>query len=168
MSALSPDLESVLAQLYFLVDALSSLMSPVSPTSHTDDATTRGSPSSPTLAYTMAHNEIILLLYHDNSSLPSVCPCNMTNALDTKTHWLAKELHCIMGCYKFWNNKTILQVSRNGKWVNGGQFPPSFGLFATIQKAKRGFPLNWTTYRYLDAVHMDIAFGNSLSVGGFC
>jgi hypothetical protein len=40
-----------------------------------------------------------------------------------------------MGCRKSWNYKHILQVSRNGEWVDGGTFPPSLGAFATIPKA---------------------------------
>ncbi len=58
-------------------------------------------------------------------------------------------------------------MSCNGKWVDGGEFPPSLGSFATIPKAKRGQPLNKTRYLYLDAVRMDITFGNCLSVGGY-
>ncbi len=40
-------------------------------------------------------------------------------------------------------------------------------MFATIPKAKRGGPLDRTKYKYLDAVHMDIAFGDCLLVGGY-
>ncbi len=45
--------------------------------------------------------------------------------------------------------------------------PPSLGFFAIIPKAKHGLPHDQTTYCYLNAVHMDIAFGNCLSVGSF-
>ena len=72
-----------------------------------------------------------------------------------------------MGCRKFKNYKTLLQVSRDGEWIDGGKFPPSLGSFATIPKAKRDKALNKHNYFYLDAVHMDIAFGDCLSVGGF-
>ena len=72
-----------------------------------------------------------------------------------------------MGCWKFSNYKHILDVSRGGEWVDGGEFPMSLGYFATIPKAKRGAPLDWTSYHYLDAVHMDIAFGDRVSVGGY-
>ncbi len=44
----------------------------------------------------------------------------------------------------------------------------SLGSFATIPKAKRNGPLDRTFYRFLDAVHMDIAFGDCVSVGGYC
>ncbi len=72
-----------------------------------------------------------------------------------------------MGCRMFWNYKHILQVSRDGKWMDGGKFPPSLGSYATIRKANSGGPLECQKYKYLDAGHMDIAFGDCLSVGGF-
>jgi hypothetical protein len=62
--------------------------------------------------------------------------------------------------------KTLLQVSCDGKWIDGGNFPPSLGSFATIPKVKRSLLLNKTKYFYLDAIHMDIAFGDCLSIGG--
>jgi hypothetical protein len=43
----------------------------------------------------------------------------------------------------------------------------SLGSYATIPKAKRGTSLDRTTYRFLDAVHMDIAFGDCVSVEGY-
>ncbi len=72
-----------------------------------------------------------------------------------------------MGCQKFRNYKHLLQVSWDGKWVDGGEFPPSLGSYATTPKAKRGGLLDKTKYKYLDAVHMDIAFGDCVSVGGY-
>jgi hypothetical protein len=84
-----------------------------------------------------------------------------------KTHWTSEELHCIMDCQKFRNYKHLLQVSQDGTWVDGGKFPSSLGSYATIPKAKWGGALDRTKYHYLDAVHMDIAFGNCVSIGGF-
>ena len=72
-----------------------------------------------------------------------------------------------MGCRKFRNYKHILVVSRDGAWVDGGKFLMSLGSYATIPKAQRGTSLDCTSYRYLDAVHMDIAFGDCVSVGGY-
>ena len=72
-----------------------------------------------------------------------------------------------MGCRKFRNYKHLIQVSRDGTWVDGGEFPPSLGSFATIPKSNKGKALDQTRYKYLDAVHVDIAFGDCLSVGGF-
>ncbi len=51
--------------------------------------------------------------------------------------------------------------------MDGGEFPPSLGSYAMIRKANSGGPLERQKYKYLDAVHMDIAFGDCLSVGSF-
>jgi hypothetical protein len=121
----------------------------------------------PQLFSTMSQEEITHLIHHPGTSFPLVRPCNTANASNTKTHWTSEELHCIMGCRKFRNYKHLLQVSRDGEWVDGGKFPSSLGSYAPIPKAKRSGALDRTKYRYLDAVHMDIAFGNCVSVGGF-
>jgi hypothetical protein len=119
------------------------------------------------LLSTMSAEEIDRLLHHNGTSFPSVWPCDTANASDTKTHWSTEELHRIMGCRKFCDYKHLLQVSRDGEWVDGGEFPPSLGSYAAIPKAKRGGLLDKTKYKYLDAVHMDIAFGDCVSVGEF-
>ncbi len=72
-----------------------------------------------------------------------------------------------MGCCKFWNYKHILQVSCDGKWMEGREFPASLESYATIHKSNSGGPIDHRKYKYLDTVHMDIAFGNHLSVGSF-
>jgi hypothetical protein len=163
---MSAHLDLVSAQLRSLAESISSLQRPV-PTPPPGNSPSTKPWSSPVLASTMLREEIILLLHRDGSSLPSVQPCDTANISDTKTHWTAEELNCAMGCRKFWNYKNLLQVSHDGKWIDGGKFPPSLGSFATIPKAKRSLPLDKTKYFYLDAVHMDIAFGDCLSVGGY-
>ncbi len=109
----------------------------------------------------------MFLLHRAGSSLPPIRPCDTAKASDTKTHWSAKELHWVIGCWNFCNYKDFLQVSRDGQLVDGGEFPPLLESCITIPKAKCGLLLDWTFYHYLDAVHMDIVFGNCLSVSGF-
>jgi hypothetical protein len=46
----------------------------------------------------MEQEEILTLLHHPKTSPPAIRPCDMPNALDTKSHWMAEELHCITGC----------------------------------------------------------------------
>jgi hypothetical protein len=116
------------------------------------------------LLSTMTSKKITILLHHPGTTFPSVRPCDTANSSDTKTHWSAEELHHIMGCRKFCNYKHLLQVSRDSKWVDGGEFPSSLGSYATIPKAKRGGTLDRMMYLYLDAVHMDIAFGDCVAV----
>jgi len=113
----------------------------------------------------MSSEEVTCLLHHPNTSLPDIRPCDTANASDTKSHWLSEEIHCIMGCRKFRNYKHILDVSRDGEWVDGGTFPMSLGSYATVPKAKRGTSLDRTSNKFLDAVHTDIAFGHCVSVG---
>jgi hypothetical protein len=83
--------------------------------------------AAPRLLSTMTPEDVACLVHHPGNSFPPVRPCDTANASDTKTHWTAEELHRIMGCRKFRNYKHLLQVSRDGEWINGGEFPPSFG-----------------------------------------
>jgi hypothetical protein len=70
---------------------------------------------SPTLLSALPPEKIVELFHHPGSPLPAVRPCDMANDSDSKTHWSAEELHCIMGCRKFRNYKHILNVSRDGE-----------------------------------------------------
>jgi hypothetical protein len=73
-----------------------------------------------------------------------------------------------MDCCKFRNYKHLLQVIQDEQLIDGGKFHVSLGSYATIPKAKWSGPLDRTKYHYLNAVHMDIAFGDCVSVGGNC
>ncbi len=170
---LAIDLSTVSKQLLSLLEVITSLKAQEGP-----DVFTPGCKSScpvpsdslhslPILASTMSWDEVMSLIHRDGSSLPPVRPCNKANVCDTKMHWSAEELHHIKGCCKFCNCKHLLQVSHNGEWVDSGEFLPSLGSFATIPKSKHSLPLDWTAYECLNAVHMDIAFGDCLLVRGF-
>ncbi len=119
------------------------------------------------LLSTMSQEDVLQLVHHEGRVMPSVRPCDTAKSCDKKTHWTAKELHRTMGCQKFCNYKHLLQVSRDGTWVDGGKFPPALGSFATVTKSNKGKPLDQTRYKYLDVVHVDMAFGDCLSIGGF-
>jgi hypothetical protein len=123
---------------------------------------------SPTLLPTLSRDDITRLVHHAGSSLPPIRPCDRANGSDTKTYWTAEELHRALGCRCFRNYKHILQTSLNGKWIDGGEFPLALGSYATIPKAKHGRTIDRTCYRFLDIVHMDIAFSDCISVGGGC
>ncbi len=142
---MSADLDLVSAQLCLLAEMVSSLQHPA-PKPPPGVLIPSKPQSSPVLASTMSRNKIISLLHRDGSSLPSVGLCDTANNSDTKTHWAAEELHHAMGCCKFWNYKILLQVSCDGKWIDGGEFPPLLGSFATIPKAKHGLPLDTTKF----------------------
>jgi hypothetical protein len=158
-------------QLTSLAKAISSNLSPLPPLPLPAGAPTckptLATPAKPPgLLSTLPRNAIIKLVHCEGTNLPSVCPCNTANALDTKTNWTLEELHWAMGCRKFRNYK-LLQVSRDGKWMDGREFSASLGSYATIRKSNSGGPIDCPKYKQLDTVHMDIAFGDCLSVGGF-
>ncbi len=159
------DLGSLSSQLHWIAKAIENLSSSLPPPmAHPESGAMEPVPR---LILTMTAEDIARLLHHQGASFPSVCPCNTANALDTKMHWSAKELHQIIGGQKFRSYKHLLQASRDGKWVNGGEFPPSLAFYATIPKSKQGGALNCIKYKFLDAVHMDITFGDCVSIGGF-
>jgi hypothetical protein len=74
-------------------------------------------PKPPRLLSTLSREAIIILMHHVGVDLPLFCPCDTANGSDTKTHWKLEEIHCIMGCRKFWNYKDLIQVSCDGKWL---------------------------------------------------
>ncbi len=141
---LAIDLSTVSKQLLSLLEAIASLKAQEGPVVSTHGhksscpVPSDSSHSLPVLASTMSQDEVMSLLHQDGFSLPPVCPCNTANACDTKMHWSPDQLHCIKGYCKFCNYKHLLQVSRDGKWVDIGEFPPLLGWFATIPKSKRG------------------------------
>ena len=63
--------------------------------------------------------------------------------------------------------QALLQVSHDGQYIDGGKFPPSLGSFTMVPKATKGKPFDRTRCCYLDAIHVDIVFGDCLSVDFF-
>ena len=115
----------------------------------------------------MEREEILTLLHHLNTSPPAIRPCNTPNASDTKSHWTAEELHRITGCRRFRNYKHLISTPKDGSFIDNGEFPLSIGSFTTIPKAPRGKAIDQMTSKFLDIIHLDIAFGDCMSVGGF-
>jgi hypothetical protein len=87
--------------------------------------------------------------------------------LETKLHWTSEDLHPITGCRRFCNYKHLISITKDGSFINSAEFLVSLGAYTTIPKAPRGAPIDRTIYKYLDVVHINIAFGDCASVGGF-
>jgi hypothetical protein len=115
----------------------------------------------------MNQDKIITLLHHPNMTPPAICPCDTPNASDTKSHWTAEELHRITWCWHFWNYWHSISTTKDGSFINNGKFPVSIGAYTTIPKAPHSKLIDQTPSKYLDIVHLDIAFGNCMSIGGF-
>ncbi len=83
----------------------------------------------------MDHDDIISHLHHPDKPPPPVRPCDTSNPSDTKSTWTAEELHRNTGCRRFWNYKHLIQSSKDGTFLDSGEFPASIGSYATIPKA---------------------------------
>eukprot|EP00804_Cyclotella_cryptica_P026709 CCRYP_007942-RA/>CCRYP_007942-RA protein AED:0.35 eAED:0.34 QI:0/0/0/0.66/0.5/0.33/3/0/1904 len=105
-------------------------------------------------------------LHPDASKLPSIPPYATPSATESRTHFDSLKLHRIFGCRRFRNQEHITSASLNSKLVKTGEFPPTLGDFATITNPPRGKPLT-KRRQFLDKVHMDIVFGDCLSLGGY-
>jgi hypothetical protein len=83
----------------------------------------------------MDEKDIIALLHKSDSSPPPIRPCDTPNPSDTKSHWMAKELHRITGCRQFWNYKHLVAVSKDDTYMDKGRLSTSIGVYTTIHKA---------------------------------
>ena len=71
------------------------------------------------------------------------------------------------GCCQFRNYCHLIHTSKDSQFLDNGEFSVSIGAYSTIPKAPRGELVGRTPSRYLDIVHIDIAFGDCMSVSGF-
>ena len=116
----------------------------------------------------MSSEDICKYMHHPGTRFPEVHPCGTPNGSNKKTHWSADALHCVNGCCTFKDYQTLPQGTISGKWVNSGEFPMSLGHNNTIHKANHGKSIDHTVYWYLNKVHIDIGFGDTMAVGGTC
>jgi hypothetical protein len=63
--------------------------------------------------------------------------------------------------------KNLVAMTKNGGFLDTGEFLTSIGAYTSIPKAPRGKPIDRTPSKYLDVVHLDIVFGDCMLVGGF-
>jgi hypothetical protein len=115
----------------------------------------------------MTQDEIIAHLHHPGTSPPPICPSDCPNGSNTKSKWTPEELHCITGCWCFRNYQHIIVTSKDGHLIDTGEFPLLLGSYTTILKAPCGKSIDPTLSYYLDIVHINIAFGDCVSIGGY-
>ena len=60
----------------------------------------------------------------------------------------------------------MLHATRAGRWVDTSEFPLSLGLYVTIPKSRHDKAIGRCPYKYLDKVHVDIGFGDTVAIGG--
>ena len=105
-------------------------------------------------------------LHSSPDDIPEVRPCNTPAACENRTTFDTLKLHKIFGCRRFRNQQHLAQSSANAKLISTGELPANLGSFATITNPPAGKPSR-RRRKYLDKVHMDIVFGDCLSLGGF-
>ena len=114
----------------------------------------------------LSPEEVRQHLHRPGTEPPPVRPCDTPCDSDKKVRWSAEEIHLATGARKFKNYQHLLQCTKAGKWVDAGEFPMSLGSYTSIPKAKRGKLIDRHLNKYLDVVHLDIGFGDTVSVGG--
>jgi hypothetical protein len=134
---------------------------------HAPNSDTGKEVSAPVPLECMTQENIMNKLHCPSSILPPIRPCNTSNPSDTKLHWTAEELHHITGCRHFRNYRHLVAASKDRTFIDTGESPVSIGTYATTPKTSRRKPINHTHAKFLDVVHLDIAFGYCLSIGGF-
>jgi hypothetical protein len=115
----------------------------------------------------MTKEDIIAQLHHPGTTLPPFFPSNHPNGSNTKSLWTPEELYQITGCPCFRNYHHIINASKDRQLIDIGEFPISLGSYTTIPKAPRGKAIDQTLSHYLNIFHIDIAFGDCTSIGGY-
>ncbi len=71
-----------------------------------------------------------------------------------------------MGCHCFGNYRHLLVISKDGTFLNNGEFPALIGAYVTIPKALCGKSIDQTSAKCLEVVHIDTAL-RCMSIGSF-
>jgi len=95
-----------------------------------------------------------------------VRPCDTPNGSDALQDLTSDKVYRLFGNRRFRQYENFGIVSKDACFVRSSEPCPSIGEFATMNKRCRGKPLP-PTPRYLDRVHLDIAFGDTISKLGF-
>eukprot|EP00956_Cyclotella_meneghiniana_P028868 scaffold68397_cov20-Cyclotella_meneghiniana.AAC.1 len=109
---------------------------------------------------------ILNSLHSDPNSLPPIPPCYTAGACENRTAFDGLKLHKIFGCRKFRHPSHLIASSLNASMLAGGELPHTIGDFASINMPNRGKPIK-KRRKFLEKVHMDIVFGDCVSLGGF-
>jgi hypothetical protein len=110
----------------------------------------------------MSEDDTVTYLHHLESHLPPICPCDTPNLTKSKTTYTPEELHCLTSCHQFPNYQHIITTTNGSTLINTGEFPLLLGTYATIPKADHDKPIDRLASKYLNIIHVDIAFGDCI------
>ena len=113
-------------------------------------------------------NHAAFLLFCRNSATPppDIRCCDTPNGSDSLQDLTSEKIYHLFGNRRFRNYEHFEHVSKDAKFVEGGEPYPSLGEFANLRKRNHGKALP-PSKRYLDKVHLDIVYGDSISRLGF-
>jgi len=111
-------------------------------------------------------SRLLRQLHPDLASLPPVPPSATAAPCEHRTSFDSLKLHKIFGFRRFRNQRLLTAASSNATLVHTGEFPTSLGDFATIVQSPAGKTIK-KRRKYLDKVHLDIVYGDCVSLGGF-
>jgi hypothetical protein len=159
--------DELISQLYLVEMRASHLKMAIKPDESQSAPEPDGSHSAPAKLECMSEGNILVRLHHPGSRPPPVGPCNMPNASENKTADSPKELHHLARCCHSPNYHHIILSSKNDTLLNSGEFPLSLGSYAAILNAPCSKPIDQLPSKYLDIVHINIAFRDCVFIGGF-
>lgn len=105
-------------------------------------------------------------IHHNINTLPPIRSSNVPSPCENRTSFDSLTIHKIFGFRNFRNLQHLTLASKNASLIHTGELPKSIGDFTTIPNPPKG-KLIKKRRKYLDKVHMDIVFGDCVSLGGF-
>ena len=93
-------------------------------------------------------------------------PCDTTNGSESLQDLTSYKIYHLFGNLRFCNYEHFSRTSKDAKFVQGGEPCLSIGEFSNLRKGARGKALAPTNH-YLDKVHLEIIFGNTISKMGY-
>ena len=95
-------------------------------------------------------------------------PCDTPNGSNSLQDLTSNKIYHLFGNRRFHKYKQFGRTSKSkdDNFFQGGEPCPSIGYFSNLRKRARGKPLAPTNH-YLDKVHLDIVFGNTIIKLGY-
>jgi hypothetical protein len=114
----------------------------------------------------LSRSSSINSIHESPVSIPDIPPSHIPGPAKHRTTFDSLKLHRIFGCCRFRNQNHIVSASKNATHVHGGELLSTIDDFTTINNPPKGKHI-LKRYHFLDKVHMDIVYGDCLSLGGF-
>lgn len=109
---------------------------------------------------------IVNAIHTDSAKILEIPPSYTPAPAENSTSFDALRLHLIFGCRRFRNQLHIAAASKNATIIKCGEMPQTIGDFTTMNNPAKGKSIR-KRRKYMDKVHMDIVYGDCMSLGGY-